>query len=89
MIRNSSAAAIPTTANFRDGGGGAFGATGSTAAAATGTGAADTCTGGGGQVFSPWRTTVIARWTTSSKSRTSVPSLPGVSSFIRLTRLVP
>ena len=51
--------------------------------------AAETATGGGGQVFSPSRTTVIARCTTSSKSSTTVPSLPGVSSFIRLTRLVP
>ena len=64
--------------------------TGATAAVAgAATGAADTDTGGGGQVFSPSRTTVIERWTTSSKSSTSWPSLSGVSSFIRLTRLVP
>jgi hypothetical protein len=31
-------------------------------------GAAETWTGGGGQVFSPLRTTVTERWTTSSKS---------------------
>ena len=80
---------MPTIANFRDGGGGAFGAAGSTAAAATGAGAADTCTGGGGQVVVPSWTTVIDRCTTSSMSRTSRPSFSGVSSFIRLTRLVP
>ena len=42
-----------------------------------------------GQVISPSRTTVIDRCTTSSQSRTTWPSLPGVSSFSRLTRLVP
>jgi len=52
-------------------------------------GAAETCPGGGGQVSSPSRTTVIDRCTTSSKSRTSWPSLPGVSSFIKFTRFVP
>ena len=62
---------------------------GFTSAEGCATGAADTATGGGGQVFSPSRTTVIERWTTSSKSSTSCPSLPGVSSLIRLTRFVP
>jgi NAD(P) transhydrogenase subunit alpha len=57
--------------------------------AAFATGAAETCTGGGGHMFSPSRTTVMPRCTTSSRSRTSRPSLPGVSSFIRLTTLVP
>ncbi len=61
-----------------------------TAAAGFGAaGAADTATGGGGHVFSPSRETVIVRSTTSSQSMTSWPSLPGVMSFIRFTRLVP
>ena len=89
MTRNNSAAATPTAANLRDGGDGSFGGAGSIAAEGACTGAAETCTGGGGQVFSPLRTTVMARWTTSSKSMTSWPSFPGVSSVSRLTRFCP
>ena len=53
------------------------------------TGAADTCTGGGGQVILPAFTTVTERWTTSLKSITALPFFLGVSSFNKLTRLVP
>src|SRR6476469_4278909 len=92
VTRNSATAATPMMPNRRDADIGALVsfafAAGAAAAGAT-AGAAETETGGGGQVVSPSRTTVIERWTTSSKSSTSWPSLPGVSSFIRLTRLVP
>src|SRR6516225_5362513 len=84
----NTAAARPATAYRLAGVTGFF--TGEAAGAAAGTaGAADTWTGGGGQVSSPSRTTVMDRCTVSSKSSTSWPSLPGVISFIRLTRLVP
>ena len=91
VIRNSATAATPTMPNRRaaDMGGLASALTAGAAAAGATAGAAETATGGGGQVFSPSRTTVIERWTTSSKSSTSVPSFSGVSSFMRLTRLVP
>ena len=48
-----------------------------------------TWTGGGGHIDSPSRATVMPRTTTSSRSRTSSPSLPGVISLRRLTTLVP
>ena len=90
VIAKSTAAPSPTSANRRPGDGGSGGGAGSAFAGTAGAaGAADTCTGGGGQVFSPARTTVIPRWTTSSKSSTTSPSLPGVSSVIRLTRFWP
>ena len=72
VSRNSSAAAEPDQGvPPRPAVGGAFGCSGFHRRGGAGAGAAETCTGGGGQVFSPSRTTVIARWTTSSKSRTS------------------
>ena len=61
---------------------------GSTTTAA-GFGAAETCTGGGGHSVSPSAVTVIDRWTMSSMSSSSRPSLPGVSSLSRFTMLVP
>src|SRR5674536_13922 len=66
-----------------------FSFTGVGGGAATATGAAETCTGGGGQSSSPANETVIPRTTTSSMSRTSSPSLAGVTSFMRLTTFVP
>ena len=52
-------------------------ASASTGGAAAAAGAADTCTGGGGQRTSPSWTTVMPRWTASSRSRASSPSLLG------------
>ena len=89
--RNSSAAP-PMSPSLRPWLIGTFGgfatATGPDAVDAPDAPPADTCTGGGGHSTSPSRTTVIPRWTTSSRSSTSSPSLPGVSSLRRLTRLV-
>jgi hypothetical protein len=87
--RKSRAAPRPTIANRRPGRAGSGGGGSILAGVAGAAGAAETCTGGGGHVFSPSRTTVIARWTTSSKSSTSRPSFSGVSSVIRLTTFCP
>ena len=66
-----------------------FSAGGSARTAGAAAGAALTCTGGGGHMTSPARATVTPRWTTSSRSSAHRPSLPGVTSLARLTRLVP
>ena len=58
-------------------------------AVAAGVGAAETLISGGGKVTSPSRTMVMLRTTSSSKSMTRFPSLPGVMSLRALTRLVP
>ena len=90
VMRKNASAATPTMPNRRAAEAGGFSClTPRAARRGRAAGAADTDTAGGGQVDSPSRTTVIERWTTSSKSSTSCPSFSGVSSFIRLTRLVP
>ena len=87
--QSAASAATPTTPNRRAADAGGFSSLTAGGAAGVAAGTADTDTSGGGQVDSPSRTKVIDRCTTSSKSSTSCPSFSGVSSFIRLTRLVP
>ena len=71
MSAKSTAAAVKVNPSRRAVGIGFLAGLASTGAVAATAGAADTCTGGGGQVISPSRTTVTERCTTSSQSRVS------------------